>query len=824
MMSYNNDFSYCIGRRAGYQGPHPPVALQAEDENYVSGPGTPSSLYDRGRRGKRRMKGTNSDSIDDNENDWNSKMKTYDYEESNFSSWLPVDEATTRTPDHNARRKTVNRDRRETEQKLTANKRTLKIEDMTEFKSYDEMEDLACKYGSADKIKQMPQGRGMVKCYISYETSLDALKALEQKAEIEEQLGSQIVVNIVSENERIEAFSGREPYIVNKHQKETTEIKEKRERLKRETIPKYFFVRFKPDVRKRFIDANKWLYKKIGQSNWKKYNGGILIEAEIDQSHILRQLKRETIENSPFITIEPHKKFNTTWGEIFSWELDEYTDQELLDICPEEVISVIRPSDRKPLFFLEFNKMNLMNTKDIRIENLNIPLRLKKPQPMICKKCLIYGHTERWCRTSQRRCRNCGEADTPHSSDECDKEANCYHCGNPHNTMSRNCPKYLQEQLLLEMMQLQKIDMREARKINRKNNTYASAAKNSTKEDNRRNENGEPMLLENPSMANSNKTQRDKITPDVRPEETKRSTNTNKETKIQDQISPKMMTRNITFSERGTKQDCAASNVDGHVQEGRLRTSTPVAEVHMPPTESNKNEARKTTTKYINEEYPISIENQYTILTEAAITSDDELNESEVTKELPEDMSYKLKKTPKPNRKKNQKSKQAKDKTESEIRCHQCKTDYKTEQCKTTHDKNCHNNQNVWINSSRFKCEYREKEHRCNKSGTKLNCITLYQYRSKKGKNLYIDSRDIKYNDVKTFRLGITNQKNTITEDDIAILGGRRIFCQECYNYEFSTDKCLKLHVEFFHNQLPFEKGTRPFDHRCYLESIHVQM
>ena len=44
----------------------------------------------------------------------------------------------------------------------------------------------------------------------------------------------------------------------------------------------------------------------------------------------------EEIETGPFSVIEPHKKFNTTWCELFSWELEDHTEQDLLDVCPEE--------------------------------------------------------------------------------------------------------------------------------------------------------------------------------------------------------------------------------------------------------------------------------------------------------------------------------------------------------------------------------------------------------------------------------------------------------------------------------------------------------
>ena len=152
----------------------------------------------------------------------------------------------------------------------------------------------------------MMQENDKVKCYIVYETYQDALKTIKQERDIKEELGNQITIRMVDEVEQNRAFIGKEPYIINKQQKERERIKNKRVKLIKETIPKFFWAKYKPNTRKRFLEANKWLYKKIGHPNWKKHNGGILIEAEIDQASIFKQLKQETIETSPFAEITPH--------------------------------------------------------------------------------------------------------------------------------------------------------------------------------------------------------------------------------------------------------------------------------------------------------------------------------------------------------------------------------------------------------------------------------------------------------------------------------------------------------------------------------------
>ena len=67
-----------------------------------------------------------------------------------------------------------------------------------EFKSYDQIEEIACKGCRADQIKQTIQENDKVKCY---ETNQDANIALNQEKTITEKLGRQITLRLINETE-----------------------------------------------------------------------------------------------------------------------------------------------------------------------------------------------------------------------------------------------------------------------------------------------------------------------------------------------------------------------------------------------------------------------------------------------------------------------------------------------------------------------------------------------------------------------------------------------------------------------------------------------
>ena len=68
-------------------------------------------------------------------------------------------------------------------------------------------------------------------------------------------------------------------------------------------------------------------------------------------------------EDSCFEKIEPHKKFNTQWGTVYSRDLAEFMKKKIVEMCPKDVvdIQVHRKDDDNrlmgpPIIKLEFRK------------------------------------------------------------------------------------------------------------------------------------------------------------------------------------------------------------------------------------------------------------------------------------------------------------------------------------------------------------------------------------------------------------------------------------------------------------------------------------
>ena len=84
--------------------------------------------------------------------------------------------------------------------------------------------------------------------------------------------------------------------------------------------------------------------------------------------------------------------------------------EELLDICPAEVLKVMKTLPYKLLLFFEFDRGSLNQTK-VQIGSINLIIKPWKPQPMICKIWLGYSHTKKWCKSPTKKCNycNCGK-------------------------------------------------------------------------------------------------------------------------------------------------------------------------------------------------------------------------------------------------------------------------------------------------------------------------------------------------------------------------------------------------------------------------------
>ena len=71
-------------------------------------------------------------------------------------------------------------------------------------------------------------------------------------------------------------------------------------------------------------------------------------------------------EDSPFERMKSHKNFNTQWGTVYSRDLAEFMKEEIMAICPKDVVNirVLRRDDSykilgPPIIKLEFEKDTL---------------------------------------------------------------------------------------------------------------------------------------------------------------------------------------------------------------------------------------------------------------------------------------------------------------------------------------------------------------------------------------------------------------------------------------------------------------------------------
>lgn len=113
--------------------------------------------------------------------------------------------------------------------------------------------------------------------------------------------------------------------------------------------------------------------------------------------------------------------------------------------------------------------------REVRINKVNFSVEPYIHPVIQCQSCLRYGHTEKLCR-GKPRCKVCGVI---HDDDNiCEKILKCVHCGSSeHGSLSRNCPAFLKQKSVKEIMAHRNVSFKEAEQIF-KNPSYAKVVNN----------------------------------------------------------------------------------------------------------------------------------------------------------------------------------------------------------------------------------------------------------------------------------------------------------------------------------------------------------
>ena len=108
------------------------------------------------------------------------------------------------------------------------------------------------------------------------------------------------------------------------------------------TPPPCFFIAYYREGRGNFIHAARYLAKEIGtipEGNLKKYGRGVLICAkDVTQAKMLQHLPCPA--EGMFDNIKPHPTFNYRKGCVYNHDLYEFTEEEILHMCPNNVHKV----------------------------------------------------------------------------------------------------------------------------------------------------------------------------------------------------------------------------------------------------------------------------------------------------------------------------------------------------------------------------------------------------------------------------------------------------------------------------------------------------
>ena len=239
-------------------------------------------------------------------------------------------------------------------------------------------------------------------------------------------------------------------------------------------FPPRWFIAYFREGHGNFILAARYLAKELGtipEENIKRYGKGVLIKAkDFTQAKMLENLPCPA--DSMFETVKAHPTFNHSKGCVFNRDLYEFSEEQILLMCPSRVHKVVKLKGSANMILLLFHGCL---PESIPVGPLHLRVRPFIDRPLQCFSCFGYGHGKRHC-SERPRCGNCSALDA-HSTAECAAEAYCYLCRQGHQLRSRQCPRYRLEQDILQLANSQHISLGSARRellYRRKDGTSAS--------------------------------------------------------------------------------------------------------------------------------------------------------------------------------------------------------------------------------------------------------------------------------------------------------------------------------------------------------------
>lgn len=205
----------------------------------------------------------------------------------------------------------------------------------------------------------------------------------------------------------------------------------------------------------------------------KMSNGSLLIEASSGEQSD-RILKSKSLGEFA-VDAELHKTLNSSRGMITCFDLENSTDDEILEGLKDQGVIAVRKFFRKKKssngsvegmeftgsVMLTFNRPEIPSSIQAAFYKLRV--RPYVPAPLRCFKCQKFGHSAARCKSERDIC-VCGYQS--HSPNPCPSPPKCPNCEGPHSSVSKDCIEYKIEKEIQKMKtELKDLTFRQARAL-----------------------------------------------------------------------------------------------------------------------------------------------------------------------------------------------------------------------------------------------------------------------------------------------------------------------------------------------------------------------
>ena len=331
------------------------------------------------------------------------------------------------------------------------NLRVLECSQMCRSYDYEMIYDKLSTYGEIQRIKMiLTRNETAFDCYITFASSLSAFSAYDHLRENDADLCKKFKIISVS-NLEDDMFDFVPPSFIPEE-----------ERVERVLPIPTWHVAFYKEGKDNMIRAAESIQKKVGnipRGNLKRYGRNLLIKAgNKTQAALLSNFKPSSEGN--IRAISPHRSFNTLKGVVYSKDLYEYSEWEILEKCPPHVYKVKKLKGDNNAIMLTFTSSYLPDC--ITFDHTRIKVKKFHQRPTQCFKCFEYGHGYDKC-PNPRKCSKCsGEHD---DVENCPNSKHCFLCEGNHSPKSSDCPRFRFEQEILEVANNQHISIGSAKQI-----------------------------------------------------------------------------------------------------------------------------------------------------------------------------------------------------------------------------------------------------------------------------------------------------------------------------------------------------------------------